>query len=103
MLIKTRNMCKICTRHARRNRGRYRCRKIRHSNGGKTKSRRKLGKAASVPVAIKILFLQAGKAVRNAERMQEELIIEERFIFGINHLRKKLLLTKTNKCDKIRV
>lgn len=58
---------------------------------------------ASVPVAIKILFLQAGKAARNAERTQEEPIIEERFIFGINHLRKKLLLTKTNKCDKIRV
>lgn len=35
--------------------------------------------------------------------MQEEPIIEERFIFGINHLRKKLLLTKTNKYDKIRV
>ena len=86
-----------------RNRGWYRRRKIRHSNGGKTKSRRKLGKAASVPVAIKILFLQARKAVRNAERMQEELIIEERFIFGINHLRKKLLMTKTKKYDKISV
>lgn len=58
---------------------------------------------ASVLAVTKTLFLQARKAVRNAERMQEELIIEERFIFGINHLRKKLLLTKTNKCDKIRV
>lgn len=58
---------------------------------------------ASVLAVTKTLFLQAGKAVRNAERMQEELIIEERFIFGINNLRKKLLLTKTNKYDKIRV
>ena len=103
MLIKTRNVCKICTRHAQRNRGRYRCRKIRHSNGGKTKSRRKLGKTASVLAVTKILFLQVGKAAKNAERTQEEPIIEERFIFGINHLRKKLLLTKTNKYDKIRV
>ena len=58
---------------------------------------------ASVLAVTKTLFLQAGKAVRNAERMREELIIEEKFIFGINHLRKKLLLTKTNKYDKIRV
>lgn len=58
---------------------------------------------ASVLAVTKTLFLQAGKAVRNAERMREELITEEKFIFGINHLRKKLLLTKTNKCDKIRV
>lgn len=57
----------------------------------------------SVPVVSKTLFPQVKKAVRNAERTQEELIIEERFIFGINHLRKKLLLTKTNKYDKIRV
>ena len=90
-------------RHARRNRGRYRCRKIRRSNGGKTKSRRKLSKTASVLAVTKTLFLQAEKAVRNAERVQEELITEEKFIFGINHLHKKLLLTKTNKCDKIRV
>lgn len=58
---------------------------------------------ASVPVVSKTLFPQVKKAVRNAERMQEELITEGKFIFGINHLRKKLLLTKTNKCDKIRV
>lgn len=57
---------------------------------------------ASVPVVSKTLFPQVKKAVRNAEKTQEEPIIEERFIFGINHLRKKLLLTKTNKYDKIR-
>lgn len=103
MLIKTRNMCEKRTRHAQRDRGRCRCRKIRHSNAGKTKNRWKPSKTASVLAVTKILFLQVGKAAKNAERTQEELIIEERFIFGINHLRKKLLLTKTNKYDKIRV
>ena len=86
-----------------RNRGRYRCRKTHHSNAGKTKNRWKLSKTASVLAVTKIPFLQVGKVVRNAERTQEEPIIEERFTFGINHLRKKLLLTKTNKYDKIRV
>lgn len=97
------NLCKKCTRHAQRNRGRYRCRKTHHSNAGKTKNRWKPSKTASVLAVTKILFLQAGKAAKNAERTQEEPIIEERFIFGIDHLRKKLLLTKTNKYDKIRV
>lgn len=97
------NLCKNCTRHAQKNRGRYRCRKTHHSNAGKTKNRWKPSKTASVLAVTKIPFLQVVKAVRNAEKTQEEPITEEKFIFGINHLRKKLLLTKTNKCDKIRV